>query len=52
MSKLRPKGVSDGKTVNIPLPPLELIQGTQEDKSAAYWIAVSKERSQEQSREK
>ena len=41
ISKLRPEGVGDGKTVNIPLPPVMLIfQGTQEDRSAAYWIAV------------
>ena len=40
--KVRPKGVVDGQQVNIPVLPIYCLndEGTQRDRSAAYWIAV------------
>ena len=38
--KPRPKGVSDGQQVNIPVPPGWSEGGTQKGKSACYWIQV------------
>ena len=38
--KLRPNGVSDGQQVNIPVPPGSSDGGTQEGRSASYWIEV------------
>ena len=40
--KPRPRGVGDGKQANIPVPALHVISpdGTEKDRSAAYWLAV------------
>ncbi len=37
--KVRPKGVADGKRVNIPVPPSWSEGVTKEGRSAGYWIA-------------
>ena len=38
--KPRLKSVSDGQQVNIPVPPKRSEGGTQEGRSASYWIEV------------
>jgi hypothetical protein len=38
--KPRPEGVGDGQQVNIPVPPRSSDGGTQEGRSASYWIEV------------
>ena len=38
--KPRPQGVGDGQQVNIPVPTGTSDGGTQEGRSASYWIEV------------